>query len=91
MCAALLSVLFAGLVPLTDRTNSLPAVLRSNYWLIVHVLTITASYGILAVASILGHVYLVKVVLFARRAPGARRNGRYCGFSRDEPDGLLPR
>ncbi len=72
---ALLSVLFANLVPLESQTNSLPAVLRSNYWLIVHVLTITASYGVLAVASILSHVYLVKEVLFARRgaaaAPGA--------------------
>ena len=68
VCAALLSVLFAGLVPLTDRTNSLPAVLRSNYWLIVHVLTIVASYGVLAVAAVLGHVYLAREVLFKRRA-----------------------
>ncbi len=66
VCAALASVLFAGLVPLTDRTNSLPAVLRSNYWLIIHVLTIVASYGVLAVAAILGHVYLVREVLLAR-------------------------
>jgi ABC-type transport system involved in cytochrome c biogenesis permease subunit len=43
-------------------------VLRSNYWLIVHVLTITASYGVLAVASLLGHVYLIKEVLI-KRAP----------------------
>lgn len=66
VCAALLSVLFAGLVPLTDRTNSLPAVLRSNYWLIVHVLTIVASYGILAVSAVLGHVYLVREVLLKK-------------------------
>lgn len=65
--AALISVLFAGLVPLGDRTNSLPAVLRSNYWLTVHVLTIVASYGVLAVGAVLGHVYLAKQVLFARR------------------------
>lgn len=65
--AALISVLFAGLVPLGDRTNSLPAVLRSNYWLTVHVLTIVASYGVLAVAAVLGHVYLAKQVLFAKR------------------------
>ncbi|HVU63448.1 MAG TPA: cytochrome c biogenesis protein CcsA [Phycisphaerales bacterium] len=64
---ALLSVLFANLVPLESQTNSLPAVLRSNYWLIIHVLTITASYGVLAVASILGHIYLVKQVLLAKR------------------------
>lgn len=71
VCAALISVLFAGLVPLTDRSNSLPAVLRSNYWLIVHVLTIVASYGVLAVAAVLGHVYLVKNVLLAGRGKRA--------------------
>ncbi|MBL9031513.1 MAG: cytochrome c biogenesis protein CcsA [Phycisphaerae bacterium] len=76
VCAALISVLFAGLVPLEDRTNALPAVLRSNFWLIIHVLVIVASYGVLAVASVLGHVYLAKEVLFARRnAPnGTKRS-----------------
>jgi cytochrome c-type biogenesis protein CcsB len=71
LCAALISVLFAGMVPLVDRTNSLPAVLRSNYWLTIHVLTIVASYGVLAVASVLGHVYLAREVLFAKRGSSA--------------------
>ncbi|CAG0961240.1 Cytochrome c biogenesis protein CcsA [Phycisphaerales bacterium] len=71
VCAALASVLFAAMVPLTDRTNSLPAVLRSNYWLIIHVLTIVASYGVLLVSAILGHVYLAREVLFAKRAQTA--------------------
>ena len=61
-----LSVLFSNLVPLESRTGALPAVLRSNYWLIVHVLTIVASYGVLALASLLGHVYLVKEVLLRK-------------------------
>ncbi|MGE3108996.1 MAG: cytochrome c biogenesis protein [Phycisphaerales bacterium] len=69
---ALLSVLFSNLVPLESQTGALPAVLRSNYWLIIHVLTIVASYGVLAVASILGHVYLVKEVLLARRGAPQR-------------------
>jgi len=64
--AAFACVLFAGMVPLTDRTNSLPAVLRSNYWLIIHVITIVSSYGVLAVAGVLGHVYLTRNVLLAR-------------------------
>jgi len=67
LCAALLSVLFANMVPLGDRTNSLPAVLRSNFWLTIHVLTIVASYGVLAVASVLGHVYLGRELLFAKK------------------------
>ncbi len=72
-----LSVLFANLVPLESQTGSIPAVLRSNYWLIVHVLTITASYGVLAVASILSHIYLVKDVLFARKGVAADGPNRF--------------
>jgi cytochrome c-type biogenesis protein CcsB len=73
VAAAFISVIFAGMVPLTDRTNSLPAVLRSNFWLTVHVLTIVASYGVLAVASVLGHAYLVKEVLLNKPDPVASR------------------
>ncbi len=69
--AAFVSVLFAGLVPLTDRTNSLPAVLRSNFWLTVHVLTIVASYGVLTVSSVLGHSFLIKDVLLRKRERSA--------------------
>lgn len=69
LAVALLSVLFSNLVPLESQTGTLPAVLRSNYWLIVHVLTIVASYGVLAVGAILGHFYLVSEVLLAK--PGA--------------------
>jgi cytochrome c-type biogenesis protein CcsB len=77
LIAAELSVLFAMLVPLEQQTNALPAVLRSNYWLIIHVITITSSYGVLAVASVLGHVYLFKEVLFKRRAAAsANGNGK---------------
>jgi len=63
--AAELSVLFAMLVPLESQTGAIPAVLRSNFWLIVHVLVIVASYGVLLLAAVLGHVYLIKNVLLA--------------------------
>jgi cytochrome c-type biogenesis protein CcsB len=66
--AAELSVLFAMLVPLHDQTNALPAVLRSNYWLIIHVLTIVASYGVLMLAAVIAHAYLLKQVLFRKSA-----------------------
>lgn len=72
VAGALVSVLFAGLIPLQDRTNALPAVLRSNFWLTIHVLTIVASYGVLTVAAVFGHVYLVKEVLLRPRARQAR-------------------
>lgn len=73
VAVAFLSVLFSNLVPLETRTGTLPAVLRSNYWLIIHVLTIVASYGVLAVASLLGHVYLFKEVLIAKKAAVSRQ------------------
>jgi cytochrome c-type biogenesis protein CcsB len=76
LIAAELSVLFAMLVPLEQQTNALPAVLRSNYWLIIHVITITSSYGVLAVASVLGHVYLFKEVIFGRRNLQTNGNGK---------------
>lgn len=73
LTAALVSLLFAQLVPLTDQTNALPPVLRSNYWLIIHVLTIVASYGAFLLAAVLGHAYLIRDVLLRRPAdPQAR-------------------
>lgn len=69
IAAALVSVLFAGLIPLQDRTNALPAILRSNFWLTIHVLTIVASYGVLTVAAVLGHVYLIKELLHSPTRP----------------------
>lgn len=71
--ASLLAILFSMLVPLGDRTNALPAVLRSNYWLIVHVLTIVASYGALLLAAVLAHVYLVRDVLLRRTSERSDR------------------
>lgn len=76
VAVALLSVLFSNLVPLESQTGSLPAVLRSNYWLIIHVLTITASYGVLAVASLLAHVYLFKEVILAKKGKALATDGR---------------
>ncbi len=69
--AALASVLIAGLVPFQDQTNALPAVLRSNFWLTIHVLTIVASYGALAVASVLGHVFLIRAAFKGSGDAGA--------------------
>jgi ABC-type transport system involved in cytochrome c biogenesis permease subunit len=76
VAVALLSVLFSNLVPLESQTGSLPAVLRSNYWLIIHVLTITASYGVLAVASLLAHVYLFKEVILAKKGAAPATDSR---------------
>lgn len=68
LAASLIALFFAQLVPLTDQTNSIPAVLRSNYWLILHVLTIVASYGAFLLAAVLGHAFLIRDVIL-RKAP----------------------
>lgn len=70
-----LCMLFAMLVPLQDQSNALPPVLRSNYWLVVHVVTIVSSYAVLALAAVLGHVYLVKSVLLGKPEDVSRTIG----------------
>ena len=67
LIVAELCVLFSMLIPIEDKMHTIPPVLRSNYWLIIHVLTIVASYGVFALCAILGHVYLFRTVLFHRK------------------------
>ncbi len=73
LSASLVALLFAQLVPLSSQTNSIPAVLRSNYWLLIHVMTIVASYGAFLLAAVLGHAYLLRDVILRRKPdPKAR-------------------
>jgi cytochrome c-type biogenesis protein CcsB len=51
------TLLLADYVPLDPSISPVVAVLRSNLWLTIHVLTIVASYGALALACVLAHVY----------------------------------
>ena len=54
---ALVGTGLAATVPLLDPTiHQLPPVLRSNYWLTIHVLTIVSSYAAFALAMGLGVV-----------------------------------
>jgi len=58
--AALVAALTLALseqVPLDPHLVPVVAVLRSNKWLTIHVLTIVGSYGALALAMVLAHVY----------------------------------
>lgn len=66
LVGSLLCIVFSQMVPLTDQTNAIPAVLRSNYWLVIHVMTICASYGAFLLAAVLGHAYLIRDVLLRR-------------------------
>ena len=50
--------------------RNLTPVLRSNYWLVIHVLTIVSSYAAFALAMVLGDAVLVQFIRLARRGPG---------------------
>jgi len=53
-----LTLILADILPFDSNIEPLVPVLRSNYWLIVHVLTITLSYSAFALAMGLAHINL---------------------------------
>lgn len=63
LLAATLVMIMADLLPMSSELGMLEAVLRSTYWLTIHVLVIVSSYGAFALACALGHIYLVRVFL----------------------------
>ncbi len=54
-----LVMIYGDLLPIDTGLNVLVPVLRSNYWLTIHVMTIVASYGIFGLAMGLGHRHLI--------------------------------
>lgn len=54
------AILDPSIAPLT-------AVLRDNFWLTTHVLTVTISYAALALAFALGHIVLGRQIIFGAR------------------------
>lgn len=59
-CVALLGTVLAANVPLLDpNIHQLQPVLRSNYWLTIHVLTEVSSYGAFLLAAVLGLIATV--------------------------------
>lgn len=60
--ASLVSVLLLIVLQITQLNSQLEnvqAVLDSQYWLIIHVLMVVGSYGLFALAGVLGHFYLI--------------------------------
>jgi len=66
---AALTLFLADYVPLDSSIVPVVAVLRSNLWLTVHVLTIVASYGALALATVAAHVYGTLYLMGGRKHP----------------------
>ncbi len=63
------TLLFAILLlsGMTNEMENVQAVLDSQYWLMIHVLMVVGSYGVFALAGILGHFYLVRTFLDPKR------------------------
>jgi ABC-type transport system involved in cytochrome c biogenesis permease subunit len=75
-----LCLVLADQLPLTfnPAIQPLQAVLRSNYWLIIHVLTIVSSYAAFALAWGLGNLNLGLILFAPRRADLIRTVSRFC-------------
>lgn len=61
LAAAILTIALLGILEATQLSNGmepLQPVLDSQYWLIIHVLLVVASYGVFLLAGVLGHLYL---------------------------------
>lgn len=66
-----LTLLLVDSIPLILSPNMDPlvAVLRNNFWLSTHVLTITISYAAFAIAMIIGNVVLVRNLIYKLQDP----------------------
>lgn len=60
-------LIMANILPFDSNIDPLVPVLRSNYWLIVHVMSITFSYGAFALAMGLAHVILCAILFTPQR------------------------
>ena len=80
----LASAIFGGVtllvsehVPLDPSVQPIVAVLRSNYWLSIHVLTIVASYGVLTLATGIAHCYAGSFLFRKKGAPASLGESLY--------------
>ena len=62
-------IVIADLMPFDANIETLVPVLRSNYWLIIHVMMITLSYSVFALAMGLAHVVLGLYFFASHRKP----------------------
>ena len=66
-----LVMIYGNLLPIDSNLEVLVPVLRSNYWLTIHVMTIVSSYGAFGLAMALGHRHLL--LEMKRKFPKAAR------------------
>lgn len=68
LVSALIEI-YANLLPIDPAMDVLVPVLRSNYWLTIHVLTVVSSYGAFGLALALGHRHLIFDRILKRWSP----------------------
>ena len=75
-----LILFLAESIPLTLSPDLDPivAVLRSNYWLTIHVLTITLSYAALTIAMLIGNTALVRTLISPQKTQFYRNYAHLC-------------
>lgn len=61
--AALALLILLKITGLGGNLENVQAVLDSQFWLTIHVLMVVGSYGIFALAAILGHIYLFQYII----------------------------
>lgn len=79
IASSLLSLTLLVLLEITNLNSNLEnvqAVLDSQYWLLIHVLMVVGSYGLFALASILGHIYLFNFIVKKKETAELRSLGR---------------
>jgi cytochrome c-type biogenesis protein CcsB len=65
--AAGLVVMMTQVLPIDSSIGVLVPVLRSNFWLTVHVLTSMLSYSAFAVGWVLGHIIMIQAMIHPKR------------------------
>ena len=74
---AMIVLPLADILPLESHISPVVAVLRSNLWLTIHVLTVVASYGALSLAVGLAHLYGGLVLVRGNRHPALDSLGTF--------------
>lgn len=79
LSSSLVALVLLVLLKATGLGGSLEnvqAVLDSQFWLIIHVLMVVGSYGIFALAGILGQIYLFKYIIHEHETFGMQELGK---------------
>nr|WP_249270146.1 cytochrome c biogenesis protein CcsA [Neochlamydia sp. AcF95] len=73
---ALALIIMIKVTGLGSSLENVQAVLDSHYWLIIHVLMVVGSYGVFALAGVLGQIYLCQYLIHKQETSEMRELGQ---------------